>query len=261
MLLFKEIIYGPVRSRRLGCSLGLNVSPSDGKRCTFDCIYCECGLNAERPAYKSVPDAKETGEALRAKASQLLAECVVPDVFTFSGNGEPTMNPHFAEIIDAVIKIRNETFPKARVAVLSNSTMLHKDTVVAALMKADELIMKLDAAEERLVALIDRPAAKGFTAAKVIEQLRRLGEACGKLTVQTMFLRGEHCGEHIDNTTADAVAQWLAALKEIRPQKVMIYTISRETPVKSLQKVSEAELEAIAVQVRAEGFEVTVAGG
>jgi len=255
-ILFNEIVYGPVHSRRLGCSLGINLSPADGKRCTFDCVYCECGLNKDRKTMTASPDAAQVEAALTAKAVALKADGITPDVITFSGNGEPTMNPRFPEIIDAVIRVRNKTFPQARVTVLSNSTMLHKENIISALLKADEILMKLDAADNRLLNLIDRPAIKDFTAEKLIEQLCFFS---GKLTIQTIFLRGEHQGENLDNTGDEAVNRWLEALQRIRPQKVMLYTISRETPIKTLQAVKPDELEAIASKARAAGFEALAA--
>jgi len=256
-ILFDRIVYGPVHSRRLGCSLGVNLSPTDGKRCTFDCVYCECGLNKDRIAHAPAPSVQEVVSALEAKAKQMDAEGVKPDVITFSGNGEPTMHPHFAEIIKEVTAFRDRMYPSARVAALSNSTMLHKEEVVRALLKVDDNLMKFDAASDELISVIDRPVMKDFTAGRLIEQLCRFE---GRLTIQTMFLKGEHEGVRIDNTDNESVTKWIEALKLIRPKQVMIYTIDRETPVKTLQKVPKADLEAIAVKVRNAGFAVTVSG-
>ena len=241
-ILFDQIVYGPVHSRRLGVSLGINLSPADGKRCTFNCIYCECGLNEERRAYQPSPSRKDVQQALSAKLSQLSAEGNCPDRITFSGNGEPTMHPDFAQIIQDTIEIRDRYCPSAKVAVLTNSTMLHKADVVKALCQVDENLMKLDAATDELIRLIDQPALPDFTAAKLIEQLCRFN---GKLIIQSIFLRGGHQGISIDNTSDAAVDLWLVALQKIRPQKVMIYTIDRETPIKTLQKIPLAELQKI----------------
>ena len=256
-LLFNEIIYGPVHSRRLGVSLGINLSPTDGKRCTFDCIYCECGLNAQRRTQTPAPSREEVKKALYEKLSQMKKDGLTPDVITFSGNGEPTMHPDFAGIIDDTIDIRNLLCPQAKVAVLSNSTMLHRDEVVGALCKADDNLMKFDAAKDDFIGQIDQPAIHDFTAKRLIEQLCRFN---GKLTVQTIFLQGKHNGARIDNTKDEDVDLWIEALKKIRPEKVMIYTISRETPVKTLQKVPMEILENIAEKVRNAGFPVTVSG-
>ena len=254
-LLFDTIVYGPVHSRRLGVSLGINLSPADGKRCTFDCIYCECGLNAQRRAQTSAPSREEVKKALSEKLAQLKTEGISPDVITFSGNGEPTMHPDFAGVIDDTIDIRNRLCPSAKVAVLSNSTMLHKRDVVEALLKVDDNLMKFDAARNDFIEQIDQPAIHDFTAEKLIEQLCRFN---GKLTIQSIFLQGEHNGIHIDNTQDEDVDTWIEALKKIRPEKVMIYTISRETPVKTLQKASAETLEKIAEKIRNAGFPVTV---
>jgi wyosine [tRNA(Phe)-imidazoG37] synthetase (radical SAM superfamily) len=254
-LLFDEIIYGPIKSRRLGVSLGINISPVSGKRCTFNCIYCECGLNEERRAKTPAPLREDVKRALTEKLTAINTEGICPDVITFSGNGEPTMHPDFAAIIDDTLEIRDKLCPEAKVAVLSNSTMLHKESVMQALCKVDENLMKLDAASNDLIGQIDQPKIHDFTAKKLIKQLCRFH---GKLTIQTIFLEGEHNGVHIDNTRDEDVAQWIEALKKICPKKVMIYTISRETPVKTLWKVPMKTLEQIAEKVRQAGFEVSV---
>ena len=256
-LLFDKIVYGPVNSRRLGVSLGVNLSPADGKRCTFDCIYCECGLNAHRRTQTSAPSREEVKKALSEKLVQMKAEGVSPDVITFSGNGEPTMHPDFAGIIDDTLDTRDRLCPSAKVAVLSNSTMLHKEEVVMALCKVDDNLMKFDAASNELIELIDQPAIRDFTAEKLIEQLCRFN---GKLTIQSIFLEGEHNGVRFDNSRNEDVDLWIEALRKIRPENVMIYTISRETPVKTLQKTPMKTLEKIAQKVRNAGFHVTVSG-
>ena len=256
-LLFDEIVYGPVHSRRLGVSLGMNISPADGKRCTFDCIYCECGLNAQRRTQTSAPSREEVKKALNEKLTQIKSEGIVPDVITFSGNGEPTMHPDFAGIIDDTLELRDRLCPSAKVAVLSNSTMLHKEDVVRALCKVDDNLMKLDAARNDFIKQIDQPAIHDFTIEKLIEQLCCFN---GKLTIQSIFLQGEHDGVQVDNTQEIDVDLWIEALKKIRPEKVMIYTISRETPVKTLQKTSIETLEKIAEKARNAGFPVIVSG-
>ena len=256
-LLFNEIVYGPVHSRRLGVSLGINLSPADGKRCTFDCIYCECGLNAQRRTQTSAPSREEVKMALSEKLSQMKKEGLSPDVITFSGNGEPTMHPDFAGIIYDTIDIRDLLYPQAKVAVLSNSTMLHKDEVVEALCKVDDNLMKFDAARNDFIEQIDQPVIHDFTVERLIEQLCLFN---GRLIVQSIFLQGEHNGVRIDNTKDEDVDLWIEALKKIRPEKVMIYTISRETPVKTLQKVPMETLENIAEKVRNADFPVTVSG-
>ena len=255
--LFDKIVYGPVRSRRLGLSLGINLSPADGKRCTFDCIYCECGLNAERRTQTPAPSREDVGKKLFEQLTQMKTEGVSPDVITFSGNGEPTMHPDFAGIIDDTIEIRDKLCSSAKIAVLSNSTMLHKEEVVEALMKVDDNLMKFDAATNDLINLIDQPVIHDFTAEKVIEQLCRFN---GKLTIQSIFLRGNHKGIRFDNTENENVGLWIEALKKIRPEKVMIYTISRDTPVKTLEKIPMETLEKIAEKVSKAGFAVTVSG-
>ncbi len=256
--LFKQIVYGPVRSRRLGVSLGINLSPANGKRCTFDCIYCECGLNKDRIASLPAPSREEVRKALVCKLEQLTKKELYPDSLTFSGNGEPTMHPDFVGIIDDTLALRNRFSPFTKVAVLTNSTMLHKTEVFQTLHRVDETLMKLDAATDELIALIDQPVIHDFTAHKLIEQLTHFD---GNLTIQSMFLKGEHHGITIDNTREKEVDLWVEALKKIHPQKVMIYTLKRETPVKSLQKIPLELLEAIAEKVRKAGINEIVVSG
>ena len=255
MLLFDKIIYGPVHSRRLGVSLGVNLFPSDGKLCTFNCVYCECGFNEDRRPHQKMPRREEVRRQLTEKLDDMRAEGLVPDVITFAGNGEPTIHPDFAGIIDDTISIRNQHCPSAKIAVLSNSTMLDREDVFQALCKIEDNIMKLDSVLDTRIRQIDNPNQPGFCFEKLLKNLCRFE---GKLIIQTMFLRGERDGISLDNTTEEEIAGWLDALKQIRPRQVMIYTIDRETPLKSLRKVSLEDLDAIAERARREGFDVTV---
>lgn len=254
-ILFDKIVFGPVHSRRLGVSLGMNLLPSDGKLCSFNCIYCECGLNEERRTRSKLPEREEVKQALVRKLTEMQAEGVAPDVITFAGNGEPTMHPEFEGIIDDTIATRNRFFPAARIAVLSNSTLLHKEAVFRALNKIEDNILKLDSVLDSRIRQLNVPNVPSFTFEKLQEQLCRFN---GNLIIQTMFLKGEINGESVDNTTEVEIAGWVEAVKRIRPKQVMIYTIDRETPVKALRKVTKDELEAIADRVRKEGFEVSV---
>lgn len=256
MFLFNQIIFGPIRSRRLGVSLGVNLLPVDAKICSFDCIYCECGFNTtmkETP----LPSRTQVFEALEAKLQQMKADNELPDVITFAGNGEPTLHPEFEEIIDDTILLRNRYCPQSKVSVLSNSTRVHKSEVFSALMKVENNIMKFDSAFDATVQRLDRPVSKRFTVQWIIKQLKKFD---GRLIIQTMFLRGIVDGIMLDNTTESEVEAWISALHEIRPRQVMIYTIDRETPTSGLQKIPLEELEKIAEKVRAEGFDVSVAG-
>lgn len=254
-ILFDQIIFGPVHSRRLGVSLGVNLLPRDGKLCSFDCIYCECGLNEERRTRSKLPTREEVKEALEKKLIAMKEEGLVPDVITFAGNGEPTMHPAFGGIIDDTIEVRNRICPKAKIAVLSNSTRLDKKDVFDALNKIEDNILKLDSVLNSRIRQINVPNSPSFTFDTLLEQLIRFQ---GNLIIQTMFLRGEYNGASVDNTTEEEIEGWLNALKRIRPKQVMIYTLDRETPVKGLKKVSKDELEAIANRARTEGFIVSV---
>lgn len=254
-ILFDKIVFGPIHSRRLGVSLGMNLLPTDGKLCSFNCIYCECGLNEERKTKSGLPTRKEVRIALEKKLKSMKEDGVEPDVITFAGNGEPTLHPEFAGIIDDTIATRDSLCPKAKIAVLSNSTTLHKDDVFEALCRVDENIMKLDSVLDSRIRQIDSPNLKSFNIDWLIEHLCRFD---GNLIIQTMFLDGEKDGVSVNNMTGEEIEGWLAALKRIRPRQVMIYTIDRETPVKNLRKASKEQLDSIAEMARAEGFDVTV---
>lgn len=253
--LFDKIIFGPVRSRRLGISLGINLLPTDSKFCNFNCIYCECGwtpgLKGHKPAFH--PRA-EVARALAAKLAEMVAQGSPPDVITFAGNGEPTVHPEFEGIIADTLALRNQWVPACKVAVLTNATMLHKPTVVEALKEADQAILKLDSAIESTILRINGPLG-GVNLAKLEKQFGAFGE---KLIIQTMFLRGQYQGQPIDNTSPHELEAWLAFLQRIAPAQVMIYSIARDTPLDTLQKVPAHELEAIADRLRALNIPVQV---
>jgi wyosine [tRNA(Phe)-imidazoG37] synthetase (radical SAM superfamily) len=255
--LFDQIIFGPVKSRRLGVSLGVNLLPTDSKVCSFDCIYCECGWTPKKREKKAVlPERGRVKREMQEKLTQMIELNELPDVITFAGNGEPTLHPEFAGIIDDTIELRNQLAPKARIAVLSNATMLHKPSVIRALLKVEDNIQKLDSGIEETIRKIDCPAAN-FNLKNVVENLKLFG---GKVIVQTLFLRGNFKNEIIDNTTENELSAWLKLVAEIKPLQVMIYTIDRDTPATGLEKVKLVELERIAAQVRELGFKVQVSG-
>ena len=251
-MLFRDIIYGPIKSRRLGISLGVNLLPLESKLCNFDCIYCECGWNddnrAERPRFNAREDVRE---ALREMLAKMREEGALPDVITFAGNGEPTIHPDFESIIDDTIALRNEFAPEARGSVLSNATQLHREGVVRALHRVDNAILKLDSAIDATAHIINSPQGN-YSVAKVVEHLERFGN---EFVLQTMFLRGEYNGEQIDNTTEREINAWAAVVEHLRPRSVMVYSIDRATPCQTLEKVSREELDKIADRVRALGIE------
>ncbi|MBQ3604691.1 MAG: radical SAM protein [Muribaculaceae bacterium] len=254
-ILFHSTIFGPIHSRRLGSSLGVNLSPNDGKVCSFDCVYCEAGYNSQGAGTTGLPRREDVSRELEMKLKSMIEAGEHLDVITFSGNGEPTLHPQFAEIIDDTIALRDKYFPQVKISVLCNSTRLGDESVVAALRKVDNNILKLDSAITSTMRLIDQPASPSFTSEGVIEQIAQFSGQC---VVQTMFLRGEHDGKNIDNTTIEEVEALIKAYKRISPRQVMIYSIDRKTPEQKLEKVSHEELEAIASQMSREGINVTV---
>lgn len=253
--LFDELIFGPVYSRRLGVSLGINLLPTDNKYCNFNCIYCECGWTDRSNSAKIIlPKRTNFKEKLEEKLSGLQGTVNEPDAITFAGNGEPTIHPKFAEIIDDTIEARDKYAPDAAISILSNASMLHKKTVVDALKKVDKNIMKLDSAIEETFNNINQ-SQSNITLDKIMKGLLSFE---GKLIIQTLFLRGEYNGKFIDNTTDHEVKAWIAALKKIDPEYVMIYPIDRGTPAKNLEKVSKDELQQIAEKVEAQGIKANV---
>ena len=252
-VIYPSPIFGPVKSRRLGISLGINLLPADGKICTFDCIYCECGLNATRRAKQAMPTREEVATALESKLVEMAKNGTMPDVLTFAGNGEPTIHPHFNGIIHDTIKMRNKICPAAKVSVLTNATLITRDTVFEALKKVDNNILKLDTIDPEYISTVDRPTGK-YDVNVIIERMKAFE---GKAVIQTMFMKGEIDGKNIDNTGDEYVMPWIAAVKEIAPREVMIYTIDRETPVSSLQKATHEELDRVVALLAQEGIKAT----
>ena len=252
--LYPQIVYGPVRSRRLGLSLGVNLLPLEAKLCTFDCIYCECGWNGDNSGSRRFNDREQVAAALESALVAMAAEGQLPDVVTFAGNGEPTMHPDFEAIIEDTIALRDKYAPSAKISVLSNATQLHREDVVRALCRVDNNILKIDSLDEDMARLINKPCCN-YSVAKVVEQLKAFE---GRVIVQTMFLRGEYDGKIVDNTTEPQIAAWLEAVRSIAPESVMVYSIARDTPCKTLQKVEREELEQIAERVRALGITCSV---
>ena len=268
-MLFNSIIYGPIHSRRLGTSLGVELMPLDHKLCTFNCVYCECGWN-EPVSHPKLPTRAEVRDALEEKLKDLTAkrsnsETVCQcnglsaegglDVITFSGNGEPTLHPDFLGIIEDTVALRNQYCPNAKVSVLSNSTQLGRPDVVQALRLCDNRILKLDAGTDEMMRRIDLPAKKELTVAQIIRWLEPLK---GDFTLQTCFLRGEHNGQTIDNTTPDELAAWYKAVEALRPKQIMIYVIDRQTPEEQLSKIPREKMESIAAPLIAKGFDVII---
>lgn len=252
-VLFHETIFGPIHSRRLGTSLGVNLTPNDGKICSFDCLYCEAGFNAQGRGTTGMADPDQVVRLLEEKLKAMKEEGTTLDTITFSGNGEPTLHPHFAEIIDSVTALRDKYFPEAKISVLSNATAIGNPAVARALRRVDNNILKLDSAITSTIRLVDRPVSADFTAEKLIDRLAEFGQDC---IIQTMLLRGEYEGQPIDNTTSAETAALLEAYKRINPREVMLYSIDRTTPHRELQKVSAEEIEAIAQTFREAGINV-----
>ncbi len=253
--LFDQPVFGPVKSRRLGISLGINLSPTHSKWCNYNCLYCECGWNPLLKQETILPSLEHIEQALKDKLSGMAERGEKPDVITFSGNGEPTMHPDFLSIIESTVKLRNELCKEARIAVLSNASLIHKEKVFKALQLIDDPILKLDAGSEQVSKIINQPAFP-FSMKNLLKNLKRFE---GNFILQSIFLRGSFEGKCFDNTLKEEVDKWLEHIKEIRPRKIMIYSLDRETPHSDLEKVSKAELEQIAQRVIELGFDIQIA--
>ena len=250
-MLFSSIIYGPIRSRRLGVSLGVNLMPTDAKLCTFDCVYCECGWN-QPVSHPQLPTREQVRESLASTLNTLHS---TPDVITFSGNGEPTLHPEFLGIIQDTCALRDQYCPGAKISVLSNSTQLFREDVVEALRLCDNRILKLDSAITSTMRLIDKPVNPSLTVEQIVE---RLSVFNGDFTLQTCFLTGEYEGRIIDNTTPEELAAWYRAVDYLHPKQVMIYVIDRATPLNTLSKIPLDKMNEIAAPLREKGIEVIV---
>ena len=254
-VIFNSTIYGPIHSRRLGMSLGINLMPNDGKICSFDCLYCEAGFNAQGAGKDGVPSREAVKRQLKRKLEEMKEQGQTLDVITFSGNGEPTLHPEFKKVVEDVLRLRTQYFPNAKVSVLSNSTMAGKAAVADALRKVDNNILKLDSAMPRTFRVLNRPVSPNCLPEGVIADLKQFGGQC---VVQTIMVRGEYNGERVDNTTDDELDALLSAYLQIRPREVMLYSIDRKTPAENLEKVSKEELERIAQRFRDSGITVQV---
>ena len=253
-VIYPSPIFGPIKSRRLGVSLGINLLPGDGKVCTFDCLYCECGFNAERRPKQKLPTRSEVARALEQKLQQMQDEGVAPDVLTFAGNGEPTAHPDFAGVIDDTLALRDRYFPQAKVSVLTNGTRITRIEVFEALKRVDNNIVKLDTVDVDYISRIDRPVGQ-YDLPALLECMRAFE---GRCVIQTMFMKGVDAeGVSVDNTTAEYVDSWLDAVERIAPREVMIYTIDRETPAHGLLKATPEELDHIVALLQARGIKAS----
>lgn len=252
MLHFDDIVFGPIFSRRLGSSLGVNLLPSKGKLCNFDCVYCECGWNKDGIAERVFPRLAEVEAAMEEKMSKAAADGVPVDSITFSGNGEPTMNPDFPEIIDVTLKLRDRYFPQAKVSVLSNATLIGRPAVAQALMRVDNPILKIDASSDELIRQINKPVGQ-YRLEDVIEAMMKFE---GRFVLQTMFLRSPD----FDTASPEALEKWMEIVRRVKPREIMVYTIDRETPDKSLTKYTVEEMTAFVQPLIDEGFKIQIRG-
>lgn len=252
MLRFEDIVFGPIRSRRLGSSLGVNILPAHGKMCNFDCVYCECGWNRDGAGDKAYPRLADVAAALEKRLGELSQQGIPVDSITFSGNGEPTMNPDFAAIVDKTIQLRDRFYPSAKVSVLSNATMVGRESVFDALKKVDNAIMKIDASTDELIEKVNKPTGV-YRLETVIEGLKKFE---GNFVLQTMFLRSDE----FDTAAPEALDRWMDIVRELRPREIMVYTIDRETPDKTLGKYTVEQMAQMVRPLLDEGFDIQIRG-
>lgn len=247
-VLFHDTIFGPIHSRRLGTSLGINLMPNDGKVCTFDCLYCEAGFNAQGPGSTGLPTREQVARQLNDKLAEMHANNAQLDVITFSGNGEPTLHPDFPGVIDDTMGLRDRYFPQAKVSVLTNSTRIFTPEVAEALKRVDNNILKLDSAVESTMRAIDRPVPPSFTVETVVTALEQFA---GTGIIQTMMVRGNWNNVEFDNTTDHEIEALIEAYRRIRPREIMLYSLDRTTPAKTLIKIESPQLQAIGERIQA----------
>ena len=252
MLHFDDIAFGPIFSRRLGSSLGVNILPTKGKLCNFDCIYCECGWNKDGKSDGRFPRLAEVEAALEEKMSKAAVDGTPVDSITFSGNGEPTMNPDFPQIVDATLRLRDKYFPEAKVSVLSNAVLVHRKEIAEALKKVDNPILKIDASSDELIEKMNKPVGR-YRLAEVVEALKDFN---GDFILQTMFLKSDD----FDTAAPKALEAWMNIVRDLKPREIMVYTIDRETPDKSLGKYSVEEMTAFVQPLMDEGFKIQIRG-
>ncbi|MGN0234432.1 MAG: radical SAM protein [Bacteroidaceae bacterium] len=253
-VIYPSPVFGPIHSRRLGISLGINLLPSGGKVCSFDCVYCECGFNKDRRTHNPLPTLEEVESALRNKLAEMRREGITPDVLTFAGNGEPTLNPQFPQIARRVRAVRDECCPTAKMSILSNATQISRPEIRQTLMLFDNNILKLDTVNAGYISKVDRPQGRY----DVSEQVSQMAAFEGHCIIQTMFMGGQQDGVCVDNTGEEYLVPYLEALQIIRPRQVMIYTIDRETPASGLQKTPPPVLDAIGERIRHLGIPCSV---
>lgn len=252
MLHFDDIVFGPIKSRRLGSSLGVNLLPSKGKLCNFDCIYCECGWNKDGAMDRTLPTLEDVTKALTEKISALSADGVEVDSITFSGNGEPTIHPDFPEIVDLILQLRDRYYPHAKVSVLSNATMLGRERVRQALKRIDNPILKIDASDDRLIQLINKPVG----AYRLEDVITWMKDFEGNFILQTMFLKSDE----FDLSQQEQLDRWMDIVRSLRPREIMVYTIDRETPDKSLGKYTVEQMTSFVAPLLEEGFKIQIRG-
>lgn len=252
MLHFDDIVFGPIVSRRLGSSLGVNLLPTKGKLCNFDCVYCECGWNKDGISDKLFPSLADIEAALEKKMSKAISDGLHIDSVTFSGNGEPTVHPDFPAVIDVTLRLRDKYFPQAKVSVLSNATMIGRPAVFEALRRVDNPILKIDASSDELIQQINKPMGR-YVLAEVVKDLKRFD---GNFILQTMFLKSPD----FDTTTPEAIQAWIEIVREIRPREIMVYTIDRETPDKRLKKYTVEQMTGFVQPLLDDGFKIQIRG-
>ncbi|HBH09837.1 MAG TPA: radical SAM protein [Rikenellaceae bacterium] len=248
----EELVFGPIHSRRLGSSLGINLLPTKGKLCNFDCIYCECGWNKDGRGDRRLPSAAELHETLEAKLKECHEAGTPIDSITFSGDGEPTLNPDFPEIIDITIALRDKYFQKAKVSVLSNATRIFRDDVFEALKKVDNPILKIDAPTDALAGRINQPQGE-YHVEEIVSDLMRFG---GNFVLQTMFLKSRS----FDSSSPEVLEGWMNIVRKLKPREVMVYTLDREAPAEGLEKFSADEMRELVKPLIDEGFAVQIRG-
>lgn len=251
--LFEKIVFGPVKSRRLGLSLGINLLPDNSKFCNYNCVYCECGWS-DNSAKKELPKASDVKAALLSYLQKAGEENIIPDVITFAGNGEPTLHPEFTQIISDTIELRNKFFPKIKIAVLTNATRLDKPGISEALNSIEMPILKIDTLVQEDYEFVNGPGSN-LNIRKIVDIITQRFEAP---IIQTMFFKVKTKDRSFDNTSEESLEKYFEALKLVKPSEVMLYSVSRDTPMSGIEKCDIDTLNKIAARIETFGIKTLV---
>ncbi len=252
--LFEEAVFGPIKSRRLGNSIGINLLSTTEKICNYDCIYCECGWTNKTHRKEKFVQTDVLFQELEGRLRELKQNKKEVNYITYAGNGEPTLHPNFLLITKIIFALRNQYFPNSKIALLSNGSTLNKKDTLTSFEFIDDCILKIDAGSQELYQLINC-ANVNLQLDDLCTKMETINE---KIIVQTMFLKGSHNQVDFDNTIEPEIGKWMSRIAKIKPRYVQLYSIARDTPAKNLKAISKDKLKNIAISLAEIGIHAEV---